>query len=45
MVIILKYNIVTLSRVNEPLLPILKYTEPNKRLIKSGTNILNLAKS
>jgi hypothetical protein len=45
MVIILKYNIITLSRVYEPLLPILKYTEPNKKLIKSGTNTLNLIKS
>jgi len=45
MAIILKYNIITLSRVNKPLLPIFKYTEPNSKLIKRGTNILTLMKS
>jgi len=41
----LKYNIITLSRVNEPFSPILKYTEPNRKLIKNGTIILTLMKS
>lgn len=40
-----KYNIVTLSLVDTPLLPILKYTKPNIKLIKKGTIILTPIKS